>query len=199
MRYAASQPWLARVRVDRAHCRQYHQIRTGGRLQRPAERGLPSTDLVTSQLQVQRVHGVRTDTDLTDPANPQEICEGIRHVALAADHDVLGGSGGDMVETVARQAIRGRNRHGGGVRSTRMARWATDRGQPGPIRVDQQMMLVQDCDELSDPAGVNACGRGCGIQGPGIHAPVKTLRHGDLGLGEPVQDDSGVRAQAQLQ
>ena len=56
---------------------------------------------VTTQLEVQHVHGVGADTDPADSADPKQIGQGARQVALAADHHVLGGSGGDVVVAVA--------------------------------------------------------------------------------------------------
>jgi hypothetical protein len=70
------------------------------------------------------------------------------------------------------------------------------RGQADPVRcgVDQQVMFVQGRDQARQPTGGHPCGGGQGIQGGQIQAPVQTLRHGDLGITEPVQDDPGVGA-----
>jgi hypothetical protein len=82
-----------------------------------------------------------------------------------------------------------------------MASRLVDPGQAGTVRVgvDQQMMLVQSRDQGRQPTGGYPGGGRSGIQGVDVQAAVKTLHNGDLGVTEPVQDDSGVGAHAELE
>jgi len=59
-------------------------------------------------------------------------------------------------------------------------------------RVDQEVVFVQRRDQGRQSTGGYPGGGRPGIQGVGVHAAVETLHHGDLGVAEPVQDDSGV-------
>jgi len=139
-----------------------------------------------------------THADLADAPDSQQIGQNAGELAFAGDHHVLGGSGGDMVKAVAWQPVGLRN--GACVRAEQAASRLVDRGQPGPLSgsLDQQMMRVQGRNQGRQTVGRHTCAGGHGIQGADIQASIQSLDDRDLCLAEPVQDDPGVGAQAQL-
>src|SRR5665647_1483332 len=66
---------------------------------------------------------------------------------------------------------------------------------------DAEIAMVKGLDGSVDTHTLyaGAAAGGPGIQGVGVHAAVETLHHGDLRVAEPVQDDSGVGAHAELE
>jgi hypothetical protein len=60
---------------------------------------------MAAELQVQRIYGVGANADTTNAADAQQIGQGKGQVALAADNDVLGGPGRDVVVAIPRQSI----------------------------------------------------------------------------------------------
>jgi hypothetical protein len=60
---------------------------------------------MAAELEIQRVYGVGANADTTNAADPQQIGQGQGQLALAADNDVLGEAGRDVVIAIPRQSI----------------------------------------------------------------------------------------------
>src|SRR6185295_19397391 len=54
-------------------------------------------------------------------------------------------------------------------------------------------------DQARQPTSGHPCCGGHGIQGAQVQASVQAFCHGDLGVSQPVQDDSGAGVQTELE